>query len=476
MTNYQKLAQRIIEEVGGKANVSSATHCMTRLRLVLKDEGLADDAKLNAIPEVISVVHAGGQVQLVIGPTVDKVYGAVCREGGFEVQTAIDEDLDAAERLPWKERFAPKRIGNLILDAVSGSIAPILPVFCIAGIFRMFTILLGPEGAGLLAAEGSMYRLFTLVGDAAYYFLPIFGAYAAAKKFQTSPVLALMTAAIMIHPSMLAIVEEGAPFDVYGIPMTLVNYTQSVLPIILIVWIQSYVEGLIKKHCPDMLRILVIPVGTMLIMLPLALCVFGPAVSFIMGIIADIIIWLGANAGPLCGLVVGATWNLVIATGMHVPILTAMMPGWLEVGYDAVCTPGTTVVVYVTLAVALAYGIRAKGKANRQLGWTTFATYALGRVSEPIIYGILLRDKKALAWSMIGGAAGGLACGLLDARIFVFSGVGFPWMNVIKFSQDIIPGAISCAIGFAVTFALCMVFGFDNRESGEKEAEEALEA
>lgn len=284
------------------------------------------------------------------------------------------------------------------------------------------------------------------------------------------------TAVIMIHPSMLAIVEEGAPFDVYGIPMTLVNYTQSVLPIILIVWVQSYVEGLIKKFCPDMLRILVIPVGTMLIMLPLALCVFGPAVSFVMGIIANIIIWLGANAGPLCGLVVAATWNLVIATGMHVPILTAMMPGWLEVGYDAVCTPGTTVVVYVTLAVAFAYGIRAKGKANRQLGWTTFATYALGCVSEPIIYGILLRDKKALAWSMIGGAAGGLACGLLNARIFVFSGVGFPWMNVIKFSQDIVPGAIGCFIGFAVTFALCMVFGFDNREATENAAEDAMEA
>lgn len=475
MTNDRKLASKIIDTVGGKENISNVTHCMTRLRFVLKDEGLASDDALNAIPEIISVVRAGGQVQLVIGPTVDKVYDAVCKEGGFETQATIDENLDVP-KLPLKERFAPKRIVNLILDAVSGSIAPILPIFCIAGIFRMFTILLGPEGAGLLSEESNMYQLFTLVGDAAYYFLPVFGAYAAAKKFKTSPVLALMTAVIMIHPSMLAIVEEGAPFDVYGIPMTLVNYTQSVLPIILIVWVQSYVEGLIKKFCPDMLRILVIPVGTMLIMLPLALCVFGPAVSFVMGIIANIIIWLGANAGPLCGLVVGATWNLVIATGMHVPILTAMMPGWLEVGYDAVCTPGTTVVVYVTFAVALAYGIRAKGKANRQLGWTTLATYALGRVSEPIIYGILLRDKKALAWSMIGGAAGGLVCGLLNARIFIFSGVGFPWMNVIKFSQDIVPGAIGCFIGFAVTFALCMVFGFDNREATEKDAEDAMEA
>ena len=118
MANYKKLAATIIEKVGGKENVSSVTHCMTRLRLVLKDEGLASDDALNAIPEIISVVRAGGQVQLVIGPTVDKVYDAVCAEGGFEVQAAIDENLDAP-KLPWKERFAPKRIGNLLYIHIS---------------------------------------------------------------------------------------------------------------------------------------------------------------------------------------------------------------------------------------------------------------------------------------------------------------------------------------------------------------------
>ncbi len=475
MANDRKLASKIIDTVGGKENISNVTHCMTRLRFVLKDEGLASDDDLNAIPEVISVVRAGGQVQLVIGPTVDKVYDAVCKEGGFEVQAAIDENLDAP-KLPLKERFAPKRIGNLILDAVSGCIAPILPVFCIAGIFKMFTILLGPEGAGVMPEDSNIYRLFTLVGNAAYYYLPMFVAYAAAKKFKTSPVLALVQVACMLHPDMLAIVEEGKPFDVYGVPMQLINYTQSVLPIIMIVWAQSYVEGFIKKVCPDVLRILVIPVGTMLIMLPLGLCIFGPAVSFVMGLVADLIIWLGTNAGPLCGIVVGATWNLVIATGMHIPVLTAMTPAWLEAGYDAVCYPATIVVMYATLVTALAYGLRSRGKANRQLGWTTFTTYALGRVSEPIIYGILLRDKKALAWSMIGGAVGGLLCSVLDARVWIFTGLGFPWMNVLMFSQDVIPGAISCLAGAAVTFALAMVFGFENKKSDEEAVESAMEA
>ena len=475
MANYKKLAATIIEKVGGKENVSSVTHCMTRLRLVLKDEGLASDDALNAIPEIISVVRAGGQVQLVIGPTVDKVYDAVCAEGGFEVQAAIDENLDAP-KLPWKERFAPKRIGNLILDAVSGCISPILPIFCISGIFRMITILLGPEMANLFSEESDIYQLFNLVADAGYYFLPIFGAYAAAKKFKTNAMYAILTAAIMIHPTMLGIVEAGEPFTVYGIPMTLINYTQAILPLILIVWVQSYVERFLKRICPDMLRVLVIPVGTMFVMLPLALCVLGPSISFLMGIVANIIIWLGANAGPVCGAVVGATWNLIIATGMHVPILTALMPSWLETGYDAVCSPANIVVVYTSFAIAVAYGLRAKGKVNRQFGWTCFVTYAFGRVSEPLIYGILLRDKKAFAWSAIGGAVGGLACGLIDAKVFIFSSVGFPWMNVLRYGEDIIPGIIACAIGAGVTLALGLIFGFETRESEEREAEEAIEA
>lgn len=463
MANYKKVAEQILTIVGGAENVSSVTHCMTRLRFNLKDESLSSDEKLESIASIISVVHAGGQVQLVIGSTVDKVYDEVCKLGGFEVATTIDEELDGPQ-LSWKERLAPKRLFNQLLDAVSGAITPILPVFCVAGIFKMLVILFGPEGAGFMAEKSDLYRILSLVGDAAFYYFPVFAAYSSAKKFKTSPVLALLVAVVMIHPDMLAIVEEGKPFSVFGIPMQLVNYTQAVLPVILITWAQSYVEKFFKKISPDMLRVLIAPVGTMLVMLPVALCLCGPAVSFVMGLVADFVIWLAAVAGPAATAVIGACWNLIIATGMHVPIMTALLPAALQNGYDAIVYPGTTVVVYTTLAIALAYGLRAKGKENRATGWNLLITYAFGCVSEPIIYGILFRDKKALAWNMIGGAVGGLLVSILNAHVYIFTGVGFPWMYVLMFAQDIVPGTIGCLAGGAVTFVLAMVFGFEGQE------------
>ena len=266
MANYKKVAEQILSTVGGAENVASVTHCMTRLRFNLKDESLSNDEKLEDISSIISVVHAGGQVQLVVGPTVDKVYDEVCKQGGFEVTVSIDEELDGPQ-LSWKERLAPKHLFNQLLDAVSGAITPILPIFCVAGIFKMLVILFGPEGAGFMSETSDLYRILSLVGDAAYYYFPVFAAYSSAKKFKTSPVLALLIAVVMIYPDMLAIVEDGKPFSVFGIPMQLVNYTQAVLPVILITWAQSYVERFFKKISPDMLRILIVPVGTVLVML-----------------------------------------------------------------------------------------------------------------------------------------------------------------------------------------------------------------
>lgn len=482
MANYKKVAEQILSTVGGAENVASVTHCMTRLRFNLKDESLSNDEKLEDISSIISVVHAGGQVQLVVGPTVDKVYDEVCKQGGFEVTVSIDEELDGPQ-LSWKERLAPKHLFNQLLDAVSGAITPILPIFCVAGIFKMLVILFGPEGAGFMSETSDLYRILSLVGDAAYYYFPVFAAYSSAKKFKTSPVLALLIAVVMIYPDMLVIVEDGKPFSVFGIPMQLVNYTQAVLPVILITWAQSYVERFFKKISPDMLRILIVPVGTVLVMLPVALCLCGPAVQFVMGLVADFIIWLASVAGPAATAVIGAFWNLIIATGMHVPIYTAILPAALQNGYDAILYPGTAVVAYTTLAIALAYGLRTKDKESRATGWNLFITYAFGRVSEPIIYGILFRNKKALAWNMIGGAVGGLLVSLLHANVYIFTGVGFPWMNVLMFAQDIIPGTIGCLAGGAVTFALAMIFGFEGQEkmplkskSGDSEAVESVEA
>ncbi len=451
----------IIKAVGGKENITSATHCMTRLRLVLKDEGLSSDEAISKISGVISVVHAGGQVQIIIGQGVDKIYDELCKTAGLETHAAIDENLDNKP----KQKLSVKGVVNAMMGALSGSITPILPVFIASGIFKMIAVLFGPEHFGLLTETSDLYVLCDIVGTAGYYFMPFFAAYSSAKKFNCNPIMALMMAAVMLYPDMLAIVSAGEAFTVFGIPMKLVSYVQAVIPMVLIVWAMSYVERWLKKVLPNMVRTIGMPVLTMVIMLPLGLCLLGPICSIIMGWIADLIVWMNNTIGLLAMVVVGAIWPFVISFGMHVPVLTALLPAWMEMGYDAIVSPATIANAIAALGVQLGYALRADGTENKSLGWSCFITNVTANISEPYIYGIYLRDKKAMFWQAIGGSVGALTMGLLGAKVVMFSGVGFPWLNPLRFGGDMLLGAIGCIVGFGVSLALSLIFGFTKKDA-----------
>lgn len=291
--DVKQATAEIIAAVGGKENIASATHCMTRLRLVLKDEGLSSDEAINKISGVISVVHAGR--------TGSSCYWSGRRQGlrsavpdaGFETQASVAEEM--ADRP--KEKLTPKKVINSMMGALSGSITPILPIFIAAGIFKMIAVLFGPKNFGLLTETSHLFMLCNIVGSAGYYFLPFYATYSAAKKFNCNPIMALLFAGVMLHPDMLAIVSAGEAFTVYGIPMKLVSYVQAVIPMVLIVWAMSYVEKWLKKVLPNMARTIGLPVLTMAIMLPVGLCVLGPVCTIIMGWVADLIIWLSSTVG-----------------------------------------------------------------------------------------------------------------------------------------------------------------------------------
>lgn len=458
--NDAQMAAAILAAVGGMANVASVTHCMTRLRFHLKNEALSSDSELKKITGVISVVHAGGQVQVVVGQGVDRVYDEVCKAGNFSAAPVVNENLDAP-----KEKWTPKRVLNNIMGALSGSITPILPVFIVAGIFKMVAVLLGPGKIGLLTEESELYQLCNLVNAACFYFLPFFAAYSASKKFNASPILSMILAAIMLHPDMMSIVEAGTGFKIYGLfPMQLINYKQAVIPVILITWILSYVERWVKKIMPNILRTLGIPVLTMTIMLPLSLCIFGPLCNIVMGWIANGIIWLNDTVGILAMVVVGALWTLIISFGMHVPIMTTLLPTWMLMGYDAIVTPASLAATMAGLGVQLAYALRSDSTENRSLGWSCFTTNALANIGEPYIYGIYLRDKRAMLWHMAGGATGALTMGLLGAKVYIFSGVGFPWLNFLRFGEDALQGGIGLIVAFSLSLTLGFLFGFEKKK------------
>lgn len=455
--NFSELAKSILSNIGGEQNVTSVTHCMTRLRFNLKDESLIQEEKLKKIPQVLSLVKAGGQTQVVIGPTVNKVYSEVINIMGH--QESNENIMDFDEEV--KKKITLKSIGNGILNGITGSIAPVLPIFIVSGILKMFAFLLGPGMFSILSSDSHLVTLFNMIGDSVFYYLPVFVAYTAAKHFNCNRVISLLLGLILVYPDMLSIVDAGEPFSVYGIPMPLINYTKAVIPIIISIWIFSYVEKSVKKIVPETLLILGVPVLSVLVMLPIILLVVGPLSTSFMSLMASGIIWMSNTVGIVAITIIGGAWTLIIAVGLHLPILMTLLPANMEIGYDAIVSPGTISTVFATLAVAIGYGIRARRKEDRAVGWGFFITYAFGMVSEPLIYGLLLRNMKALAWTIIGGACGGLTMGLLSAKVYIFSSVGLPFMNPLRFGPDLIKGIIGCAVAFGVTLVLSLVFGFE---------------
>ena len=465
--DYNKLAGAILEAVGGKDNVVSVTHCMTRLRFQLKDESRIDPSEIDRIQGVIKTVKAGGQMQVVIGSNVDKVYAQLCKIGNFATEAPIQEEH--AEDLP-KQKLTIGGILNGIMGAVAGCLMPILPALIGGGLFKMVAVLAGPGNLGILAEDNQIYIFLDLINTAVYYFLPFFVAYTASKRFKCNPVYPLMLAAVMVHPTMLSIVEAAVPFKIYGLfPMYLTNYTNGVIPMILCTWVIAFIEKKVNKIVPDLVRVMAVPLLTMLIAYPLCLCIFGPACAIIMNAIANFILWANDTIGILAIVLVAALWPFIVMFGMHVPILMTLLPTWVTMGFDAIVSPATIACAISGIGTELAYALRANTKYKREVGWSCFITNVVANISEPALYGIFLVDKFALAYNMIGGAAGAIVMFLLGGKVTLFSGVGFPFLNFLRFGEFLVPGAIGMIVAFAVAFTLGMVFGYDKKKDVAKE-------
>lgn len=233
MANNRQIAENVLKAVGGKDNVRNLTHCITRLRFNLKDDSIPDKNAIERLDGVMKVVPAPGQFQVVIGNNVGKVYDEICALGGFEKQKAVDEKPARKQREPGFKGTCKWILGG-IADGVSGCVVPLIPLMMVAGLLRMLPTLLG-DTMGILSRESDLYTLLNFAGGAGLYFLPIAVGYTGAKKFGCTPVLGILLGAMLIHPDFMAMATSMEPvsFTVYGIPCTLVNYSQTIIPMIL---------------------------------------------------------------------------------------------------------------------------------------------------------------------------------------------------------------------------------------------------
>lgn len=336
MADYKKTAEGVLAAIGGAANVAFATHCVTRLRFNLADQALVDRDAVRAVPGVLGEQYSGEQYQVIIGPTVTHVYNEVCEVGGIEHQAAVDENLDSQSTEAEKQPLTPARVGNAILDALTGCLTPVIPMLVAGGLVKLILMILGPSALGLVQEGSDLFKLLTFVGDAGFYFLPMAVAYTGSKKFGSNTVISVFIAGIMLHPTMAEIVAAGKPFTVYGIPMWLTTYGSTVFPMILITAVQAQVEKLLNRIIPDQVHLLFVPVLTVLAMTPVALCVLGPC-GAIMGVaIESALMWVHDVLGPVGIALIGALFMPLVATGMHLPIIVLGMSTLATQGYENV--------------------------------------------------------------------------------------------------------------------------------------------
>ena len=461
MTNYDCAAKEILEAVGGKENIEFFTHCVTRLRFNLKDRSKVSVDKIKSIKGVLGSQWSSDQLQIIIGQDVDNYYDAVCAVGGIQKEAAIDENLDPS-LVKKNVKITPKTVFNTIINTISDCIFPVIPIYLGSGLILLIVNLLGPSVLNVISPDGDFATVLKWIGNAGYYFIPIFMAWSAAKHFKTSIPLAMMLCSVLIYPDLINLVNEGGSMTVYGIPMTMVSYRNQILPSILIVWVLSYVYKFVDGHMPKSLKYAFNPVCTILIMLPLVLCVLGPVGTYVGRVIADVCVWISETVGPLAIGIVSGLWYILVGLGMDKALSPVYHNNFTLYGYDNLFWLSAITATYALMGVGLAYMLRCK-KEEKSAAASAFVTLAIGGVSEPTIFGCLFRYKKSMAAYIIGGFVGGVLSGLFGLKAYSF-GTG----NILFFTVcaqpgvSLAPAIIACSVGFAVSFVLALMFGFND--------------
>lgn len=477
MGKYENLAKDIVKNVGGKENVISLTHCITRLRFKLKDESKANDDVLKNMSGVVTVMKSGGQYQVVIGNHVPEVYADVMPLLGLD---------DGA---PKEEEEGPKgSLFNRFIDTISGIFQPILGVMAACGMVKGLNALFVAMGLYTDACGG--YFVLNAIGDGLFYFLPLFLGYTAAKKFKLKPMIGLVIGAIMCYPSIqnsaLSVAGEpmytlfaGSMFesavytDFFKIPMIAMDYTGTVIPVIFVVYFASKCEKFFSKFIPDLVKFFFVPMLTLLVSIPVGLLLIGPLATFGSTIIATTVIAIRNFSPLLAGAIVGLTWQILVIFGLHWGFIPVYINNIMTNGYDNVMMPFFAC-TFATSAVVLAIFFKTKNKQLKEMALPNFISGIFG-VTEPAIYGILLPLKKPFIISCIAGCIGGGFYGAFNFRKFMMGGMGifeFPAMIEPDGSMgNLIVAIVGVIITMIIAFAITMIVYKDEEIQKEEKTE-----
>lgn len=464
MAKYTELVTTLIDLIGGKKNVTNAWHCVTRLRFNLVDTNKVKIDDIKKTKGVMGAQFSGDQFQIIIGNDVSNVFSEVETQLGV-----LSQESSSTEK---------KNILNLFMDTISGIFTPALPALIGTGLLKGFLALI--VAFNWMSIESTGYQVLNMIGDCAFYFMPFILAVSSARKFKTNEYLALCVAGILLYPTMIngfnaqAAGETVQALKLFGLlPIPYLNYSSSVIPIILATYLLKHIYNAVKKIVPTTITTMFTPMLTLLIVVPITLIVLGPIGTYVGAILAQGVSWLFEYAGFIAGGLIGAIYPLLVMTGMHWALSPIMINTFAQFGYDNTMMPAMLAATFAMAGATFGVFFKTKNEDMKQVSLSSGISALMG-ITEPAMYGVVLKLKKPLYAAIIGGGVAGVIFNLFDLKSF---GMSMPGLIAIAGyadqanSQNLIIAIIGSIIAFAIAFVVTIILGFVEEVDPEKKAE-----
>lgn len=457
---YEELCKSILKVIGGRDNIESASHCATRLRLTLKDLSIVgSDNDIKSIKGVLGLVKINKSYQIIIGPGVESVFLEFVNIAGIQNNTSTNQS-DKKEEI--KSSTEKKRYITTIVDFISGSFMPVLPIIVAGGLISAFLVCC-TTFFGVDPNSGT-YLVLNSIYVGAFTYLPIYVGYNTAKKLNISPMLGSLLGAVLVSNSISGV--DG--LDFLGIGITTVNYAQSVLPAMLGVLFMSFVYRPLDAHLPKEIKFVMVPVITMIITVPITLIAIGPIATWIGNLLATATLWLNTNLGGLSVAVISALLPLILFSGTGGCWYPAIFASFAENGFEGFVMTGLLSANLAIAGAACAVSLKLKNKENKSLALSTGITAIFG-ITEPAIYGVLIRWKKAFIASIIASSIAGLFAGMMNVVEYVFSSPSI--ISIIAFANpngslnNLIMAIITMVIAFAAGLTITLLMNVKEEDS-----------
>ena len=461
--DFEKVAEELIKYSGGAGNISSVTHCMTRLRFIIKDTSKVDLKKINATKPVMGNVFKTNELQIILGQNLMPVYTAAAKL----LQDQIPVEDMKASKPEARKKLTPGEAGTAVINFVSAAVTPLVPGLIAGGMLKVFLLLITlavPE-----FSKSQTYTLLSLVANMPFYFMPVFVSMGTAKKLGSTPIYAMACSAALVAPAFTEMVSAGEAVHLFGLPVMLVKYNNTMMPALLIGICAAYVEKLMNKIIPGIFKSIFVGTGTLFITYTLGVTVLGPLGDFLGAIIVNVFVFSSEHFGFIALGALTAVLPWLIMTGMHHAISPFMTQFIADPGYDGVFRPAFILHNMAEGGSCLGVALKTKNKEFKAECFSLAVGCILAGVSEPAIYGIGVKYKKPMIGVMVGGAAGGVVAGLLGAKAFF---MGYSTILALPIFVNTIGAMLA---GIAVTIvaaaAVTYILGIEEESDADENAD-----